>query len=237
MSVPPPSCVPNSTSTGSSSRSVRSTTEVSKTTSLVSHRPDRGHDGGEDRRVDHGGGHRARLVDRDDHVAQAGDLRPWPSSVSGMTVRIRAGSGAGCARMVRASRSRSAADGGCSAGPVERAGDRLAQRARPAAARRPPPPCERSPAPSRGSRPASPGRARSARRPARGPARPSPAAPAPAACGGGSAARWRRAASPTPRTTGSTCGCRRASARPRATSRPGRPGARRRTGARGRGRA
>ena len=36
MSVPPPSWVPNSTSTGSSSWSVRSTTAVSKTTSRVS---------------------------------------------------------------------------------------------------------------------------------------------------------------------------------------------------------
>ncbi len=35
MSVPPPSCVPKSTSTGSSSWSVRSTTAVSKTTSRV----------------------------------------------------------------------------------------------------------------------------------------------------------------------------------------------------------
>ncbi|SLI02906.1 Uncharacterised protein [Mycobacteroides abscessus subsp. abscessus] len=35
MSVPPPSWVPNSTSTGSVSRSVRSTTSVSKTTSEV----------------------------------------------------------------------------------------------------------------------------------------------------------------------------------------------------------
>ncbi len=35
MSVPPPSRVPNRTSTGSSSRSVRSATAVSKTTSRV----------------------------------------------------------------------------------------------------------------------------------------------------------------------------------------------------------
>ncbi len=35
MSVPPPSAVPNSTSTGSSRWSVRSTTSVSKTTSEV----------------------------------------------------------------------------------------------------------------------------------------------------------------------------------------------------------
>ena len=35
MSVPPPSWVPNSTSTGSCSWSVRSTTAVSKTTSDV----------------------------------------------------------------------------------------------------------------------------------------------------------------------------------------------------------
>ena len=35
MSVPPPSWVPNSTSTGSVSWSVRSTTEVSKTTTEV----------------------------------------------------------------------------------------------------------------------------------------------------------------------------------------------------------
>ncbi len=35
MSVPPPSCVPNSTSTGSDSLSVRSTTAVSNTTSDV----------------------------------------------------------------------------------------------------------------------------------------------------------------------------------------------------------
>ncbi len=36
MSVPPPSRVPKSTSTGSASRSVRSTTVVSNTTSRVS---------------------------------------------------------------------------------------------------------------------------------------------------------------------------------------------------------
>ena len=35
MSVPPPSCTPNSTSTGSSISSVRSTTSVSNTTSRV----------------------------------------------------------------------------------------------------------------------------------------------------------------------------------------------------------
>ena len=35
MSVPPPSCTPNSTSTGSASFSVRSTIDVSNTTSLV----------------------------------------------------------------------------------------------------------------------------------------------------------------------------------------------------------
>ena len=35
MSVPPPSCTPKSTSTGSSISSVRSTTSVSKTTSRV----------------------------------------------------------------------------------------------------------------------------------------------------------------------------------------------------------
>ena len=84
MSVPPPRCVPNRTSTGSSSWSVRSTTDVSKTTRLRLDGPDRGHHRGEDRGIHDRRRHRARLVDRDDHVAQrAIDRRAWPSSVSG----------------------------------------------------------------------------------------------------------------------------------------------------------
>ena len=75
MSVPPPSCTPNSTSTGSASSSVRSTIAVSNTTSLVVDRRDRRHDGGEDRGIDHRGRHRARLVDAQDDLVEIGARR------------------------------------------------------------------------------------------------------------------------------------------------------------------
>ena len=68
MSVPPPSWQPNSTSTGSASLSDRSTTAVSNATSDVFTARIEASDGAEYGGIDDRLGHRAGLVDRDDHL-------------------------------------------------------------------------------------------------------------------------------------------------------------------------
>ena len=69
MSVPPPSCTPNSTSTGSASSGVMSATAVSNTIIDVRSVGQPGQHAGEQRGVHDAAGHRAALVDGDDDVA------------------------------------------------------------------------------------------------------------------------------------------------------------------------
>ena len=78
MSVPPPSWMPNSTSTGSPSSSVRSTTAVSNAITRVLERGQRGERGAEHARVDDRRRHAPALVERED---QLGGERAPPARV------------------------------------------------------------------------------------------------------------------------------------------------------------
>ena len=70
MSVPPPSCVPKSRSTGSCRSSVRSTTDGIEDHHARADRSDRGQHRAEDAGIDHRRRHRAALVHAEDDVAQ-----------------------------------------------------------------------------------------------------------------------------------------------------------------------
>ncbi len=116
MSVPPPSCTPNSTSTGSASSSVRSTIAVSKQTSLVVDHRQRGHHGREDRGIDDRGRHRARLVDAQDHARRdrrcvAGLAREADQPLRARWSGARPASGGGWPGWCAASRYRRSAAG------------------------------------------------------------------------------------------------------------------------------
>ena len=93
MSVPPPSCVPNSASTGPGQQRRQVRDRRAEHHQRGPRRPHRrqhrpGHRREHHRREHHRGGHRARPVDRRHDVA-GGDLlpAPYPTSRSGLTVR------------------------------------------------------------------------------------------------------------------------------------------------------
>ena len=196
MSVPPPSWVPKSTSTGSASSSVRSTTAVSKTTTRCA-APDRGEHRAEDAGVDDRGRHRAALVEAEDDVARqrgaSGRSRP---AAPGRPSGAPAGSAAGWRGSSGSSRSRRAAGRRVRAGRGS-APRSTAARVRWPAAARCPSTTLRTTAARRRRRPRSgitPRQRQQRRRRGGRRARPPPASPARAAAGAGRAARSRPAA-------------------------------------------
>ena len=88
MSVPPPSWMPNSTSTGSLSSSVRSTTDVSNAITRVCSVGSEASDAPSTPAWTTEARHAAALVEREDQLGrERAPRRAWPTSRSGMTVR------------------------------------------------------------------------------------------------------------------------------------------------------